>query len=553
MQKVLKTIDQMRPGATISPKAEELRKPEKELFSVRFSVPAIFVTISLAVGVILYEAIRDLSLASSSALKPETGPNFVDQIANNAILLASTAVSGFLVVLTYSLFRKTGEALTIAREQSLTADAQALSATRQAATSESSLTLLQRQFERESIFEARRNNPFLDLDPDGITYHAFERKVCRLIEDDHGHRLDQIDVVSWDSAAEEAAQNGQSDGETLFYGLSDFSVRLPIRNKGQGSAINVSVVVEPISWANVRPKYVRTEKSEYHSLEAKVVFDRMARVNFGAINATQSAKNTFVNLLLGPDKTWEIDVTVPMFDTLPLSFEAHPVLDDEQVMESATFDSDLLFGRVEVGTSVRFEPQNGKIDRTDGNAFRADSEHVERYAELYSFQRRFPIGIRVTISYASVNAEQTSDSSDVDAICYVILFRDSAVPNQPSRLRWDVELVKLRNAVLHINRAVTNETSRGPGTLRLASIGEEQKAASNVRKIPSIAAKLEAGADLRRAVSRVASSDDIYAVWSELRMSPCLLDSLSQADLTAAYEEMLEAIDGWDKSHAGLS
>jgi len=107
VQKVLKTIDQMRPGATISPKAEELRKPEKELFSVRFSVPAIFVTISLAVGVILYEAIRDLSLASSSALKPETGPNFVDQIANNAILLASTAVSGFLVVLTYSLFRKT--------------------------------------------------------------------------------------------------------------------------------------------------------------------------------------------------------------------------------------------------------------------------------------------------------------------------------------------------------------------------------------------------------------------------------------------------------------
>jgi ABC-type Fe3+ transport system permease subunit len=74
---------------------------EEELRVVRFSVPAIFVTLALAIAVVVAEVVRDAWLGNAGTLKPDTAPNFGDQLANNAILVASTAVSAFLVILTY--------------------------------------------------------------------------------------------------------------------------------------------------------------------------------------------------------------------------------------------------------------------------------------------------------------------------------------------------------------------------------------------------------------------------------------------------------------------
>lgn len=517
----------------------------------------------VGIGIEIYHD-RDLSGTA--------GPSFSDQIVNNGFLLLSIAVSSVLVVLTFSLFKQTTNAITLSRTQ---ADA----ATGQAKTANDTLIELRKQIDLQIAIEQRAVNAFLDIPPgEPNTWKALRRQCFHLERSDDG----EVKSISFGEQYECDEKTSvfpilQEKYIGGLFGLKRFRVEIPIMNSGNGPAVDVSVEISQISWSDVRviaSDSSGSSESEGFILKSKVrkvVFDRIIQSPImGCMNISDASRRSLHNLMIPPHQAWIIPYEVELLESFHVGPSSFVERDMSDVLNAAMFDTDAIFGRFlekrfEMGSRGELREKNAPIDLSDRNI---DPALRSNYLKLLAM----PIGLRLHIRYKNITTASPSPvidagntvGSEDDEVIYNILFSESAVSDQESTLVIDRNLEYVQNKTLNLTKGtLLNEHLSGKrtpllktlpdkfhtfehGCVRFASVDQEKSFAdslcTHISVLTEAADRLPRSTFTESQIEEIKSESSIVEQVLLLGASPMIAYGVDEAVLKSAYQAYINSL-----------
>lgn len=496
----------------MSPEERQAKPTLIDAFVKWIAIPALVAAILIGVFFLLWE--------HGKALNASHSPRIADQFASNGILFASVLVSSVLAVLTYSIFRMTVLALKEVKEQTQAARDTAKATRDQADRVQEQLKLQTKSEERMTGVEERmagadkyRANAFVDIGwrrssaqplhsaaprgTDGKAQGDFQWQVYRRSVWDIT-RNSKRDPITFERKEEYDCDPQRSAFRLLLdkhhdalFALKEFIVDIPIRNHGNGAALDIDVSIQVISWSDMWIPFPDIAGGAGKGTDRKLIFDRLMpntlalpdwledflRNNYTVESTVREEplrnisewRTRYQNLFLAPHEEWVIAHPINVGESLlgykavyrtrhiqefvwPDALNPSDVRGVADHLRGIAIPEKAFYGYVSERGALSALPGVSGNDFRDLLASRIKRNYDHNAVLEALRQRDAPLGLRVTIRYR--NAVSIADDAK-DETVYNLLLRESGAPGEESSLFIEPHLEVAENGIARLDKRTT--------------------------------------------------------------------------------------------------